>query len=56
MHPNQTLMAAQAGKHVICEKPMVIHFEDVDRMVKVCEDHGVLLATIFPRRKSPSIP
>lgn len=55
MHPEQTLMAAKAGKHVICEKPMAIHLEDVDRMIQACEDHNVLLATIFPWRMSPVI-
>lgn len=54
MHPEQTIMAAQAGKHVVCEKPMAIHIEDVDRMNKACEEHGVLLSTIFPRRMSPT--
>lgn len=55
MHPQQTMMAAKAGKHVICEKPMAIHLEDIDRMIQACEENKVKLATIFPWRMSPVI-
>lgn len=54
MHADQTVEAAQAGKHIICEKPMAIRLEDVDRMIEACELHNVKLATIFPRRMSPA--
>lgn len=54
LHPEQTIMAAQAGKHVICEKPMAIKREDITMMVEASKENGVLLATIFPRRMSPS--
>ncbi|GAE07194.1 Gfo/Idh/MocA family protein [Paenibacillus sp. JCM 10914] len=53
MHIDQTVLAAQAGKHVLVEKPMAIRLEDVERMIEVCKDHNVLLATVFPRRMSP---
>lgn len=42
--------AARAGKHVICEKPLEVTTERVDRMVQACETAGVTLAGIFPRR------
>ena len=42
--------AARAGKHVICEKPLEVTLERVDRMIAVCRENGVLLAGIFPRR------
>lgn len=54
MHAEQTVMAAEAGKHVVCEKPMAIRLEDVDRMIDACERAGVRLTTIFPRRLSPT--
>lgn len=54
MHAEQTIMAAEAGKHIVCEKPMAIKLSDADRMVEACEVMGVKLATIFPRRMSPA--
>jgi len=42
--------AANAGKHVICEKPLEVTLERVDRMIEVCRQHHVMLAGIFPRR------
>lgn len=54
MHPEQTLLAAQAGKHVMVEKPIAIRQDDIHRMVEACEEHGVLIAAIYPRRMSPA--
>jgi predicted dehydrogenase len=42
--------AAAAGKHVICEKPLEVTLERVDRMIEACRRHNVTLAGIFPRR------
>jgi len=53
MHGEQTAMVARAGKHVLVEKPMAIRLEDVERMIEVCAENGVLLSTVFPRRMSP---
>ncbi len=53
IHPEQVIMAAEAGKHVICEKPIAIRLEDADRMIQACEDKGVLMAAVFPWRMSP---
>jgi predicted dehydrogenase len=54
MHAEQTISAAEAGKHIVCEKPMAIKLSDADRMVEACEVMGIKLATIFPRRMSPA--
>ncbi|WP_409343239.1 Gfo/Idh/MocA family protein [Paenibacillus sp. MBLB4367] len=54
MHAEQTVQAAEAGKHIVCEKPMAITLPDADRMVEACDVMGVKLATIFPRRMSPA--
>jgi UDP-N-acetyl-2-amino-2-deoxyglucuronate dehydrogenase len=54
MHPDQTIQAAKAGKHVVCEKPLAIKIEDLDRMIDVCQEENVKLAAIFPRRMSPA--
>ncbi|MBP1996808.1 Gfo/Idh/MocA family protein [Paenibacillus eucommiae] len=53
-HPEQTILAAEAGKHVVCEKPLAIRLSDVDAMIQACAKHGVKLATMFPRRMSPA--
>jgi len=42
--------AAKAGKHIICEKPLEVTLERVDRMIRVCNENKVMLAGIFPRR------
>lgn len=54
MHPEQTIMAAQAGKHIVCEKPIAIRLEHVEQMIAACAEAGVQLATVFPRRVSPA--
>lgn len=53
LHPEQTITAAKAGKHVLVEKPMAIHLEDIKPMIQACKNNGVLLATVLPRRMSP---
>jgi predicted dehydrogenase len=42
--------AAQAGKHVIVEKPLEITLKRCDRIIAACERAGVQLGTIFPSR------
>jgi predicted dehydrogenase len=51
-HLDPCIQAAEAGKHVICEKPLEVTLERVDRMIRACKDNGVMLAGIFPRRFS----
>jgi len=49
-HLEPVRAAAQAGKHIICEKPLEVTTARVDEMIKVCADNNVALAGIFPRR------
>ncbi|MEG1054110.1 MAG: Gfo/Idh/MocA family oxidoreductase, partial [Janthinobacterium sp.] len=42
-HMAQTLQAARAGKHVLCEKPLALNLEDARRMVDGCAEAGVVL-------------
>jgi predicted dehydrogenase len=43
-HPELVLRAAEAGKHVMCEKPMALTLKDCRRMIDACEQAGVKLA------------
>jgi predicted dehydrogenase len=45
-------MAAAAGVHVLCEKPLATSVEDAAAMVETCEKAGVTLMTAFPMRFS----
>lgn len=52
-HRALTEMAAAAGKHVLCEKPIATTVEDAQAMIDVCRRAGVQLMTAFPCRYSP---
>ncbi len=45
LHRAQTLAAAAAGKHVLCEKPLALSLADAREMVSACASAGVVLAT-----------
>jgi len=44
MHAEYTIRAAQAGKHVICEKPMAMNVQECREMIDVCNNAGVKLS------------
>ena len=46
VHPEQTVMAARSGLHVVTEKPMATRWQDGVRMVKVCDEAGVRLFVV----------
>lgn len=48
-------MAAKAGKHVLCEKPLATTVEDGEAMIAICKEHNVQLMTAFPCRFSPAM-
>lgn len=41
LHAPHTIVAAEHGKHVICEKPMAITMDEANRMVEAVEKNGV---------------
>lgn len=53
LHAPMTIAAANAGKHVLTEKPMSITVADGEAMVEACERNGVLLGVIFQNRYNP---
>jgi 1,5-anhydro-D-fructose reductase (1,5-anhydro-D-mannitol-forming) len=45
LHKAQTLAAAAAGKHVLCEKPLALSLDDAREMVAACAKAGIVLGT-----------
>jgi 1,5-anhydro-D-fructose reductase (1,5-anhydro-D-mannitol-forming) len=45
LHHGQTLAAARAGKHVLCEKPLALNLKQAREMVGACRTSGVVMAT-----------
>jgi len=45
LHKQQTLAAAAAGKHVLCEKPLALSVADAREMVDACARAGVVMGT-----------
>lgn len=52
LHGTQGIEAAQRGIHVLCEKPLDINLEKVDRLIATCDQNDVRLGCIFQRRMS----
>ena len=52
-HHALAVTAAQAGKHVFCEKPMALSLEECDAMIAAAQTHSVILQLGFMRRFSP---
>lgn len=53
LHAEQTIAAAEAGKHVLCEKPMAMNAAECDEMIAACEANGVKLGIAYYRRFYP---
>lgn len=54
-HSEVTMAAAQAGKHVLCEKPLDINGDRMTAMIDSCRKHGVKLGCVFQRRLMPAM-
>lgn len=55
LHARQTIAAARAGKHVVCEKPMATSLADADAMVRACDEAGVQLFVVKQNRLNPPV-
>jgi UDP-N-acetyl-2-amino-2-deoxyglucuronate dehydrogenase len=50
MHSGHAVAAAQAGKHILCEKPLDVTLKKIDDMIAAAQDNKVKLAGVFQRR------
>ena len=55
LHVEWSIRALEAGKHVLCEKPLSRRPEDVDRAFDVAEREGRVLAEAFMWRHHPQV-
>jgi predicted dehydrogenase len=53
MHVDWSIRALEAGKHVLCEKPLSRHPEDVGRAFDAAEEGGRILMEAFMYRHNP---
>ncbi|TNG95049.1 Gfo/Idh/MocA family oxidoreductase [Pasteurellaceae bacterium USgator41] len=42
LHKEPVILAAKHKKHVFCEKPIALSYQDCDEMVRACEENGVI--------------
>jgi predicted dehydrogenase len=49
-HMESAVAAAEAGKHVVVEKPLEVNLERCDRIIGACDKNKVKLCAIFPSR------
>lgn len=53
-HFNLLISALQAGKHVLCEKPLASDYQGMEKCYRLAKEKGVVLLTAFNRRFDPS--
>ncbi|HWQ71189.1 MAG TPA: Gfo/Idh/MocA family oxidoreductase [Desulfitobacteriaceae bacterium] len=55
LHAEIGCAAAQAGKHVMVEKPMAMNLKSADQLIAACREAGVKLAVIHQNRFNKSV-
>jgi predicted dehydrogenase len=55
LHAEQAIAAAEAGKHVLCEKPMAMNVAECDRMIEACRSNKVKLSVAYYRHFYPVV-
>ncbi|MEW6356051.1 MAG: Gfo/Idh/MocA family oxidoreductase [Planctomycetota bacterium] len=53
LHCEWTVKAAEAGKHILCEKPLAVTVEEAERMIDAAKGNHVLLMEAFMYRFHP---
>ncbi|TCQ11527.1 putative dehydrogenase [Rhizobium sp. PP-F2F-G36] len=52
-HVEWSIRAAEAGKHVLCEKPIALKAEEIDRLIEARDRTGVLISEAYMITYSP---
>ena len=55
LHCEWTIKAAEAGKHILCEKPLAISVEECKKMIDAAKANNVLLVEAFTHRWNPHL-
>lgn len=55
LHAQMAIDAAEAGKHVVVEKPLALTPEDCDRVIRTARKNKVKLACVHPNRYLPPV-
>jgi xylose dehydrogenase (NAD/NADP) len=53
LHAEWVIRAAQAGKHILCEKPLAMSATEARAMFDAAREHGLQLAEAYPYRAQP---
>jgi predicted dehydrogenase len=55
LHVEQAVAAADAGKHILCEKPMALDASECERMISAARQNGVRLGVAYYRHHYPVV-
>ena len=55
LHAPQTIASLNAGRHVLCEKPMAMNFDEALSMQRIADKAGRILGIAYYRRMYPQV-
>jgi predicted dehydrogenase len=55
LHAPQTIASLRAGKHVLCEKPVAMHYAQAQSMVAAAQESGRVFGIAYYRRLFPKV-
>ena len=53
LHSPQAMLALNAGKHVICEKPLALNYKEADKMIALARERNLLVIANLMQRYNP---